>query len=258
MFRSARLVCAGLLFVLSAPASSQVHLVRKADGKAMIFNQIGSGWRVNGRAPTDAYLIARRDQPSPFDDLIKEHAVKEGVDERIIKCVMLIESNFNPLAVSRKGARGLMQLMPGTAARYGVRNSHDPRENVRGGVRYLADLLGMFSGNSALALAAYNAGENAVLKYGGIPPYAETQEYVRRAMVILDGKSSTPVLGGGFKGMTPVLSAGARQSRAVPTGPPVKLRRTADGSVLIANQAPEPKMSPVLGHVMSPGQTAAR
>jgi soluble lytic murein transglycosylase-like protein len=246
MLRSARFASAALLVLLSTAASGQVHLVRKADGGAMIFNEIGSGWRVKGKAPNDEYLISKRDAPSPFDDLIRQHAKNEGVDERIIKCVMLIESNFNPMAVSRKGARGLMQLMPGTAARYGVRNVHDPHDNVKGGVKYLAYLLDMFGGNSALALAAYNAGENAVIRYGGVPPYAETQEYVRRAMVILNGKSSSAVLGGGFKGMTPGVLSTARPTRQVKPGAPVKLKRSPGGSVLIANENPDPKMTPVL------------
>ncbi len=249
------LLVALLLLCFATVAEAQVHLVRKADGRAVIFN-IGSGWRVNGRVPTDQYLISQRDRSSAYDDLIRQHARAEGVDEKIVKAVMLIESNFNTWAVSPKGARGLMQLMPKTAARYGVRNAHDAHDNVRGGVRYLADLMDMFGGNTTLALAAYNAGENAVLKYGGIPPYAETQEYVRRAMVILGGKSSSPVLGGGFKGMTPVTPV-PRFTRAVADSAPVKLRRTSRGPV-IANEPVPKRTTPILGRVVPVDEKAGR
>ena len=116
-----------------------------------------------------------------LDNLIVYTATKYSMDPTLIYLVMREESGFNHRAVSRVGARGLMQLMPGTAARFGVRNIHDPLENVEAGTRYLRNLLEMFNGDVNLALAAYNAGENAVLKYGRrIPPYRETMNYVWR------------------------------------------------------------------------------
>ena len=128
-----------------------------------------------------------------------------------MRAVIQVESDFNPRCVSKKGARGLMQLMPGTAKRYGVKDVHDPADNIRGGVRYLADLLRMFGDDLPRVLAAYNAGENAVLRYGGIPPYDETQTYVKRAMTVYNGRPygsiavsfagmrhRGPKLGGGF------------------------------------------------------------
>jgi soluble lytic murein transglycosylase-like protein len=106
-----------------------------------------------------------------------------GVDVALVHAVISAESGYNPVAVSRAGARGLMQLMPETAKRYGVNNIHDPVENVTGGVRYLRDLLMMFNGNMELAIAAYNAGENAVIRAGNrIPPYAETVQYVPKVI----------------------------------------------------------------------------
>jgi hypothetical protein len=114
------------------------------------------------------------------DNLIKFYGGKYGVDPYLVYCVMHQESRFGATATSNKGAMGLMQLMPGTAARYGVTNSYDVAQNIMGGTRYLKDLLGMFGGRVDLVLAGYNAGEGAVMKYGNrVPPYAETQNYVR-------------------------------------------------------------------------------
>ncbi|MBA2502923.1 MAG: lytic transglycosylase domain-containing protein [Pyrinomonadaceae bacterium] len=116
-----------------------------------------------------------------IDELIKQNAALYSVDPYLIFCVMEQESQFNARALSPKGARGLMQLMPGTAARFGVRKTSDPAENIRGGTRYLRELLTMFGGRVDLVLAGYNAGEGAVMRYGHrVPPYRETRNYVQR------------------------------------------------------------------------------
>jgi hypothetical protein len=116
-----------------------------------------------------------------IDGFIVEAGARHGVDPVLIYSIMHQESSFKRGAISHKGARGLMQLMPGTAARFGVTNIFDPRQNIDGGARYMRFLLNTFDGNVALALAGYNAGEGAVMKYGRrVPPYRETQEYVRR------------------------------------------------------------------------------
>ena len=115
------------------------------------------------------------------DRFIVESGSRNGVDPVLLYAIMHRESSFHRTAVSPKGARGLMQLMPGTAARFGVSNIFDPRQNIEGGARYVRFLLDTFDGDVRLALAGYNAGEGAVMKYGNrVPPYAETQEYVRR------------------------------------------------------------------------------
>lgn len=116
-----------------------------------------------------------------LDNLIRHNGAKYGIDPYLIFCVMEQESHFNSRALSPKGARGLMQLMPGTAARFGVRNSSDPAQNIAGGTRYLKQLMGQFDGRIDLVLASYNAGEGAVLKFGRkVPPYRETRDYVKR------------------------------------------------------------------------------
>ena len=118
---------------------------------------------------------------SQIDGYIAHAATNNGLDPLLIYSIMHQESSFKLRATSPKGARGLMQLMPGTAIRYGVTNIYDPRQNIEGGARYMRFLLDRFDGDLSLALAGYNAGEGAVDKYGWrIPPYAETQEYVRR------------------------------------------------------------------------------
>jgi soluble lytic murein transglycosylase-like protein len=115
-----------------------------------------------------------------IDQLIKANGARFGIDPYLVFLVIEKESRFHTRAVSPKGARGLMQLMPGTARRLGVRNSFDPAENIRGGTQYLRELMDMFSGKVNLVLASYNAGEGAVLKYGrNVPPYRETREYVK-------------------------------------------------------------------------------
>lgn len=111
------------------------------------------------------------------------------LDPRLVDAVIRFESDYNPRAVSRKGAQGLMQLMPDTARRLDVTNPFDPEQNLRGGVREFARLIDKYAGQIPLALAAYNAGETAVAKYGGIPPYKETRAYVRRIMSAYTGRS---------------------------------------------------------------------
>lgn len=121
-----------------------------------------------------------------YDPLIQHTARRHGLDHSLVTAVIKVESDFDPGAVSVKGARGLMQLMPGTARELGVRDSFDPWENVEGGVRYLRNLLEFFNGNLPLALAAYNAGREAVLQHGGIPPYPETRQYVEKVLQYYD------------------------------------------------------------------------
>jgi len=132
---------------------------------------------INGATSLGGYTTGN----TSVDSLIVESGTRNGVDPLLLYSIMHQESTFKPRALSHKGASGLMQLMPGTARRFGVTSIWDPRQNVEGGARYMRFLLNMFKGDVNLALAGYNAGEGAVMKYGWrVPPYNETQEYVRR------------------------------------------------------------------------------
>jgi soluble lytic murein transglycosylase-like protein len=143
------------------------------------------------------------------------------VDPALIRAIIRVESNFQPLARSRRGAQGLMQLMPATAGRFAVGNAFDPAENIRGGVRYLRTLLDLFPGQLALALAAYNAGENAVIRFKGIPPYPETREYVRRVLGHFGGPDASVTRLAVRRTPRPAASAGATIYKTVdPDGTP--------------------------------------
>lgn len=119
-------------------------------------------------------------EAGPYGELIRAAASRYGVDADLVTSVIAAESNFDPKAVSRRNARGLMQLLPETAKRLGVRDIFDPKENIEAGTHYLSDLLARYQNNLALALAAYNAGPVRVQQYGRVPPYRETVTYVRR------------------------------------------------------------------------------
>ena len=135
------------------------------------------------KAPTSTNANASR---AEIDSLIEEYSAKNGLDADFVKAVVRQESGFNPKATSKCGAMGLMQLMPATAQGLGVTNAYDAEQNIAGGTKYLKGLMDRFDNNKELALAAYNAGPNAVKKYGGVPPYKETQNYVKNIMKTYD------------------------------------------------------------------------
>ena len=133
----------------------------------------------------DASMSSSTGEPASrgeINSLIEEYSQKNNLDADFVKAVVKQESGFNPKATSHCGAQGLMQLMPGTAKGLGVKNSYDAEQNVAGGTKMLSNLLKTYGGDKSLALAAYNAGGGAVKKYGGIPPYAETQRYVKNVL----------------------------------------------------------------------------
>ena len=131
----------------------------------------------------DTRRTTRAADPYAYAEIVKKVAREQKLDQALLRAVIAAESGYDPNAVSSKGAVGLMQLMPETAQRYGVNNLYDPAENIHAGARYLRDLIHKFNDDLSLALAAYNAGEDAVIRYGNrIPPYRETREYVPRVM----------------------------------------------------------------------------
>ena len=170
--------------------------------------------------PAYDYRRFNVDSRSRYASQIESAAIATNVEAALIRAVISVESGYNPSAVSRAGAVGLMQLMPETARRYNVADSHDPAQNIHGGAQYLRDLLRMFNNNLQLTLAAYNAGEQAVMKYGNrIPPFRETLEYVPKVMKFYKRYSTgyASVLNSGDKR----LSAAARKK-----GTQIRVSRT--------------------------------
>lgn len=159
----------------------------------------------------------------PFMELIRTAAARYSIDPDLITSVIAAESNFDPRAVSRRNARGLMQLLPQTAARLGVQNIFDPQENIEGGTRYLRDLLQLYKNDLALALAAYNAGPERVQQYGRVPPFAETISYVRRVKRAYNKTKAIPAIG-----KTPARRAPAASA-------PVAVVRTSHSSTSESN-----------------------
>lgn len=172
---------------LCGGAEAQIYTRVNGNGVVEATNVPDSGFRLT--YPGKGTLIHSRTfrgfYSGEYDHHIDAAAGTWGVPPTLVRAVIQVESEFDKNAVSSKGAQGLMQLMPFTARRFGVLDAFDARQNIFGGVQYLRLLLDMFGGDMALALAGYNAGENAVVRYNGIPPYKETQNYVRKIQSLL-------------------------------------------------------------------------
>ena len=176
-----------LVFVCLATAqsaSAQIFTWRDDSGRLVSAN----------RPPADVEEApARAETRARYDDLIEHHAASHGLSSDLVRAVIQVESGFNAHAVSSRGAMGLMQLMPATAQALGVSDPFQPDDNIRGGVAYLAQLLARYHHDLQLGLAAYNAGPGTVERYGGVPPYRETRDYVEKIMgAIAATKAPTP------------------------------------------------------------------
>jgi soluble lytic murein transglycosylase-like protein len=183
--RLVRFVAATAALIIATPlaARAEIYSWRDSTGNLVLSDRPRDGGERTTYAVGTTGDI-RTTRPSrrntTYDSIITEHATSHGIRADLVRAVIQAESAFNPMARSVKGAMGLMQLMPATAIAYGVTNAYDPVQNIRAGVAYLRSLLERYSQNEELALAAYNAGPTAVAKYGAVPPYRETRNYVAK------------------------------------------------------------------------------
>lgn len=205
------LVFSALLFSLCQPRFGMADIYQYTDENGVVhFSNVGVGkhhkkLKKSASARHQKKTTARStnrsrsrvsssNKPNTYDRIIHSACDRHGVDPALVQAIVKVESDFNPYAISRKGAMGLMQLMPQTATAMNVSNSFNPHDNIDGGVKYFRYLMDRYEGNLPLALAAYNAGESAVKRWGTIPPYRETQNYVKKIMKIygVNAKSFRP------------------------------------------------------------------
>ena len=182
-----------MLFAVFGAARAEVYVYEMPDGTRVITDhpinskhsrvvRVAPDVKGAGKLAAQKNSPVFREEASTYDRLIRRYADEYGVEFALVKAIMTVESAFNPYAVSNKGARGLMQMMPSTAARYGVTDIYNPVENVRAAAQHLKFLFDTFGNKPILVIAAYNAGENAVKQHRGIPPYEETQNYVKKVL----------------------------------------------------------------------------
>lgn len=212
---------AGHITTVVRPDSRTGHLIRRSAFQSPAFN--ASAFKIK-TLPMAAVAAPAQQQASTISQLIDNIAAEQGVERHLVHSVIRAESNYNPNAISPKGAVGIMQLIPSTARRFGVADAFDAGDNIRGGVRYLKFLLDYYQGDYVKTIAAYNAGEGAVDKYNGIPPYAETQTYVYRVARNLESARKSEA--------TPVLDVEpSTESVKIETTRPIETSTGSDGRV---------------------------
>jgi soluble lytic murein transglycosylase-like protein len=186
--RALILAAVGVVWASGGDASAaDIYRSVGADGVISFSTKKQSGSKLYSRGRSNPARMPGDDSPerfSRYDLHIREAATLYQIPAELVRAVIRVESDFDPRAISPKNARGLMQMIPATAERMMVTDAFDPRENIFGGTRYLRVLANLFNGDIELTVAAYNAGEGAVMRYGGIPPYAETQDYVTRVLAL--------------------------------------------------------------------------
>lgn len=214
------LVLTGTVIVVSlAPtarlaAAEGIVLVQDAQGHKVYVNTSDADPAPRRRGSQPAKTL---EAPREINRLVNQTAGRHHVDPKLVRAIIQVESDYNPRAVSPKGAMGLMQLIPETAERFGVTNPFNPRQNIEGGVNYLKYLLNLFRGDVNLSLAAYNAGEHSVLRQGGVPAIAETIHYVRKVRSLYDGS----------------LETGQESDFSQQDSPPVTIYRYVDASGVV-------------------------
>lgn len=189
------------LGLAAGAASADVYKYRDAYGRIHLTDQRMTGnvvllkvFRMGGGSSDDGGAAMLQQRRSTYAPLISRIAREQRLHPELLHAVVRVESAYDPRAVSSKGAVGLMQLMPATAARFGVKDREDPQQSLSGGAQYLRELLGLFDNDVSLALAAYNAGENAVIRNGNsIPPYPETRDYVRKVTSLYRRQTGAPI-----------------------------------------------------------------
>ncbi len=224
-----RIVLVALFLVFSIAAGSWADIYRYVDDNGVIYYTDAPLNKKAVKVVSTEPLALHRDAQSSviqrdFHGIVLDKASKYDLDPSLVHAVIKTESNGNPRAVSRKGAMGLMQLMPATAGDLAVRNPFDPEENIDGGTRYLKYLIERFNGDLTLALAAYNAGPKTVEKTGSVPRITETKQYVKKVLSLYNGRTVLPV--------------SSSSSPAPPAGPktePIYRILTEDGAVLFTN-----------------------
>ena len=195
-------LCVWSLAVSLPVWADEIVTITDESGRKIFINTGDNGarrkWAGSVSSPVKAGDSTLR--PSEINHMVEQTASRLQVDPQLVQAIIKVESEYDPKAVSNKGAMGLMQLIPETAQRFGVENPFNPKENIEGGVSYLRHLLDLFGGDLPLSLAAYNAGEGAVQRSGGIPSFAETRDYVRKVTDIYQGSSQS-----GYKPQAPPI-----------------------------------------------------
>jgi hypothetical protein len=231
-----------LLVLLGTRLEAQIYTRTNANGVIEATNvpdELGFRLTYPGKGTLIHSLGFRRSYRGEYDHHIDAAAATFRVSVNLIKAVIQVESEFDALAVSSKGAQGLMQLMPPTARRFGVTNPFDVRQNIFGGTQYLRFLLDLFQGDVSLVLAGYNAGENAVTRYRGIPPYRETRNYVQKVRSLLGG--FTPVMSYAPATVRATYQQAPRGHKIIPARPRVYYKYVDGGGVLHVSQQVPPE-----------------